>query len=362
MFEYLELHKQEQEEKNKFLPTIQLKLKNRNISRIITAYIMEEVIKDFYEKPELFKDKDFKPKVKIVDVLDAVKDKDSLLRENNLLEERIKWLMYYCESFKKKKYIKLETSEGKIPRGKKVIDSYIVLTPLGVEEFLNLNKEDLSSQLDPFLERYLNEYTFVLEENRQYIKPDSEKIKVVLADLFKEIEPLLRDEYFGHYQKLKEKAKAFVLLKGEELDRYYKAIRATEIQYFINKVTKYDWKTKTYSMKLTDDELVEYINNICERRIKEDKREFVNKNSLKIAGAIKNRQYSIEGKINTDLESLLKINLSDGAKFEVKTQIVGVENQYGTFFYRKPTTFHNVYLANGEKLKTPSYEKVIKCL
>lgn len=28
MFEYLELHKQEQEEKNKFLPTIQLKVNN----------------------------------------------------------------------------------------------------------------------------------------------------------------------------------------------------------------------------------------------------------------------------------------------------------------------------------------------
>ena len=362
MFEYLELHKEEQEEKNKLLPIIQLKLKNRSISRMITAYIMEEVIKNFYEKPALFEDKNFKPKVKIVDVLEAVKEKDSLLRENKPLEERIKWLIYYCESFKKKKYIKLETLEGKIPRGKNVIDSYIVLTPLGVEEFLNLNEENLSSQLDPFLERYLNKYSFVLEENRQYIKPDSEKIKVVLADLFKEVEPLLKDEYLKHYQNLKEKTNAFVLLDKDESDEYYKSIRATEIEYFINKVTKYDWKTKTYSMKLTDDELVEYINSICERRIDEDKREFVNKNSLKIASAIKNRQYSIEGKINTDLESILKINLSDGARFEVRTQIVGVENQYGTFFYRKPTTFHNVYLANGEKLKAPSYEKVIKCL
>lgn len=30
MFEYLDRHKEEQEEKNNFLPTVQLKLKNRN--------------------------------------------------------------------------------------------------------------------------------------------------------------------------------------------------------------------------------------------------------------------------------------------------------------------------------------------
>ena len=226
MFEYLEIYKKEQEEKNNFLPIIQLKIRKRNIQDMTTAYIMEEVIKDFYEKPELFKDKDFKPRVKALDILEAVKHENGLLRdEKRPLEERIKWLMYYCENFKKKKYIKLETEEGKVPRGKKVIDSYIVLTPLGVEEFLNLDRKDLSSQLDPFLEKYLDEYSFVLEENRQYIKQDSEKIIIVLADLFKNIEPVLREEYFRYYQNLREKVEAFTLLKGEDSDRYYRRIR-----------------------------------------------------------------------------------------------------------------------------------------
>ena len=173
---------------------------------------------------------------------------------------------------------------------------------------------------------------------------------------------MLKEKYLNYYIDLKEKAETLTSLKDDELTDFERRIRGTEIEYFINKITKYDYKTRTYSMRLTEEELLEYIEGICEKRIKIDENEFVNKTSLKIAGAIKNREYKIEGKINTDLESILKVELSDGAKFEVKTQVVEVVNQYGTFFFRKPTTFHNVYMANGESLKTPSYEKVIKCL
>ena len=362
MYEYLELHKKEQERKNEFLPTVQLKLKKRNISSITNACFINELIKDFYEKPELFEDDSFKARVKLIDILEAIKDESSLLNENNDLEKRMKSLKYYYEYFQKKKYIKIETPEGKTARKSNITTAYAVLTPLGVEEFLNLDKKDLSSQLDPFLEQYLDEYSFVLEENRKYIKPDSEKVKIVLTDLFKEIKPMLKEKYLNYYMDLKEKVEILTSLKDDELTDFERSIRGTEVQYFINKIKKYNYKTKTYYMKLTEDEILEYIEGICEKRIKIDENEFVNKTSLKIAGAIKNREYKIEGKINTDLESILKVELSDGAKFEVRTQIVEVLNQHGTFFFRKPTTFHNVCMANGETIKTPSYEKVIKYL
>ena len=362
MYEYLERHKKEQDRKNEFLPTVQLKLKKRNISSITNACFINELIKDFYEKPELFEDTNFKARVKLVDILESIKNESSLLSERYELNKRVENLEYYYEYFKKKKYIKIETPEGKIARKNNIFNAYAVLTPLGVEEFLNLDKEDLSSKLDPFLEKILDEYSFVLEENRQYIKPDSEKVQVVLTDLFKKIRPMLEEKYLNYYMDLKKKAEYFVSLNDKEVDEFYKNIRGTELQYFINKVTKYDYKTRSYSIKLTEKEISDYINDICNIRIESDEHDFVNKLALKIAGAIKNREYNIEGEINSDLESLLKIDLSDGAKFEVKTQIVEVVNQYGTFFFRKPTTFHNVYMANGESLKTPSYEKVIKYL
>lgn len=362
MYEYLERHKKEQDRKNEFLPTVQLKLKRGNIASIVNACFINELIKDFYEKPELFKDTNFKARVKLVDIAEALKDEAYLLNEKHELSERVVYLKYYYEYFKKKKYIKIETPEGKIARKNKMIDAYAVLTPLGVEEFLNLDKEDLTSKLDPFLEKYLDEYSFVLEENRQYIKPDSKKVQLVLTDLFKKARPMLEEKYLTYYMCLKEKAEYFVSLEGKELDKFYKNIRGTELQYFIDNITRYDHETKSYSLDLTEKEILNYINDICDTRIKIDAQDFVNKLSLKIAGTIKNRDYNIEGNINTDLESLLKITLSDGAKFEVKTQIVEVVNQYGTFFFRKPTTFHNVYMASGESLKTPSYEKVVKYL
>lgn len=362
MYEYLEVHKKEQERKNEFLPTVQSKLKKRNISSITNAHFINELIKNFYEQPELFEDINFKARVKLVDILDAMKDKDSLLNERHGLDKRIQNLKYYYEYFQKKKYIKIETPEGKMARKNNIVDAYAVLTPLGIEEFLNLDKKDLSDQLDPFLEQYLNEYSFVLEENRKYIKPDSEKIKVVLADLFKEIKPMLKEKYLKYYRDIMKQVESFISLTEEEQSDFKKKMADAEVQYIINKVTKFDYRTRIYSMKFTDNELQEYITSICENRIKLDEDEFVTKTALKIAGAIKNREYSIEGDINTDLESLLKIELSDGAKFEVRTQVVEVTNQYGTFFFRKPTTFHNVYLANGESLKNPSYEKVVKYL
>lgn len=283
-------------------------------------------------------------------------------KEEKDILEKIKRLKSSYDYFKKKKYIKIETNEDKIPRGNKIVESYVVLTKLGIDEFLNLNKEDLSSQLDPFLEKYLNEYSFVLEENRQYIKQDSKKISEVLLQLFEKIRPALYDKYKRHYMEFVEYAKNYIKLSNEEQNKWDERMARTECKFFLRKILKYDLRTKTYGMRFTDEELNAYIDTVCNRRVEDDEREFVRKNSLKIAGAIKNRSYEIEGNINEDLESSLDIVLSDGARFNVKTQIVGVENQYGTYFFRKPTTFHDIYLANGEKLKTPSYEKIIKSL
>ena len=361
MFKYLDVHKQEQEEKNSFLPTVQLKLKHRNIFSMNGAYFINELIKDFYERPELFEDKDFKARKSLLEISKVMEEHMGYFyKEEKDILKKLKRLSSTYEYFKKKKYIKIETAEGKIPRGSKIVESYVVLTPLGIEEFLNLNKEDLSSKLDPFVEKFLDEYSFVLEENREYIKKDSEKIRVVLSELFKKIKPLLEQKYRRHYMNFVKDAENYIELDKEERKKYDKRMRGTESQYFLNKILRYDRSTDSYNMRYTGDELNEYINKVCDIRVEEDEREFVRKNSLKIAGAIKNRGYEIEGSINEDLESSLDIVLSDGAKFNVKTQIVGVENQYGTFFFRKPTTFHNVYLSNGEKLKTPSYEKVIK--
>lgn len=365
MYEYLKVNNAEQEQIKEFLPTIQIKLKKGSSYSLNHARFMNEIIKNFYEKPELFKDANFKARVKLLEVLKAIKDKDVWLSEKYDLEKRTRNFIRYCDYFKKKKYIKVETLDGKIARKNNIMDAYAVLTPLGIQELLNLDKVDLLEELNPFLKKYLDEYNFILEENKKYIKSDSEKIKAVLSDLFKDIIPILREKYLNHYMDILKKAEHFMSLTKKEQSEFITHKINNETKYFIYEITECSYigyGERIYSMKFTEDELKEYINSICENRIKLDEEEFVRKIAFKVGSIIKNRRYTIEGKINTDLESLLKINLSDGASFKVKTQIVGVMNQYDTFFFRKPTTFHNVYLANGENLKNPSYDKLVRYL
>lgn len=366
-FEYLELHKTEQEERNNFLPTVQLQFKKRRLSGNLSGMFLEALIKDFYEKPELFEDKDFKARVKLTDMLEVMKETSRLLSsERYSLNEKLNNLKGYYEYFKKHKYLRVETPEGKIARKSNLDTAYIVLTDLGVEEFLNLDKKDLTSELKPFVEKYLNQYSFVLEENRQYLEGDSNKIKKELKSQFEEIKPILRFKYKECYNEYKKMVYKFVTLKDDELNDFRNKIVGTEMYEFFRNITYYDSYKKIYTLELEDSEIDAYIERICDRRIQQDEEDFVQKLSLKIAGAIKGREFTIikednqRVNINEDLESYLKIELSDGAKFDVKTQLVGVLNENNTFFYRKPTTFHNVVYSNGVKMKGPSYEKIIK--
>jgi hypothetical protein len=60
------------------------------------------------------------------------------------------------------------------------------------------------------------------------------------------------------------------------------------------------------------------------------------------------------------VESELRFDFEDGARFYVINKGVYVENQAGTQFMRFPTTFHDVVKSDGTKLASPSEEKMNK--
>jgi len=91
---------------------------------------------------------------------------------------------------------------------------------------------------------------------------------------------------------------------------------------------------------------------------------FVHKNMFKLSPLLKLKELGdIKVKyvhVNSGmLESYMDFTFKDKSSFGVKNQIVSVVNQFGTFFSRYPTTFHDV-IVNGTKMQTPSEMKIYK--
>lgn len=87
---------------------------------------------------------------------------------------------------------------------------------------------------------------------------------------------------------------------------------------------------------------------------------FIYKNTAKLAPivATKNNLKNIEIIDATTsrgvIEGLMKYTFKDGSGFDVKNKVVASYSKNGTFFYRFPTTFHNVVMPDGSKLQGPS--------
>ena len=91
---------------------------------------------------------------------------------------------------------------------------------------------------------------------------------------------------------------------------------------------------------------------------------FIYKNTGKIAFIIysKNNMKSVklenvnigQGKLESDLHFEFK----DGSRFTATSSVVQATSKYGKWFYRYPTTFHNVVMPDGKKLSGPSEQKM----
>lgn len=91
---------------------------------------------------------------------------------------------------------------------------------------------------------------------------------------------------------------------------------------------------------------------------------FIYKNTGKIAFVIysKNNMKSVkldnvhigQGKVECDLHFEFK----DGSHFTATSSVVQASSKFGKWFYRYPTTFHNVVLPDGKKMTSPSERKM----
>lgn len=89
---------------------------------------------------------------------------------------------------------------------------------------------------------------------------------------------------------------------------------------------------------------------------------FLSKQTAKVAAIVKNRSLTVTGRVSGNLEGTFDFVLSDGTKFEMRTQIIWKRSINGLLFWQFPTTFHAAFMADGTKVSNPSEAKLKKVL
>lgn len=117
-------------------------------------------------------------------------------------------------------------------------------------------------------------------------------------------------------------------------------------------IIKSDYKDilQREAQKMTD----EIIDGFIYKNTKKIAYILTKKNNLKTVN-ISNVRFNA-GMVECDITCMFK----DTASFRVHNQVVLASSKYGNYFYRYPTTFHNVKMADGSKMAMPSELKMEK--
>lgn len=107
------------------------------------------------------------------------------------------------------------------------------------------------------------------------------------------------------------------------------------------------------------------LEKLAEKLVEEVFRGFLTKNVEKIAAivelkgsenpGIELKQAEVQGQ---SLVTAMEFTFADGSSFEARNSIVHQYSGHGKPYVRFPTTFHNVVMANGDAMKTPSEEEM----
>lgn len=187
---------------------------------------------------------------------------------------------------------------------------------------------------------------------------DVKKVIDILTELTKE----KRDEIFSNEH-------AFLTKLADQIVQYLEANPDVKRMKAYDHFSKNPMLSFLFSrmvdanMKLTND-WEDFIKKMAQEAADQIIDGFIYKNTGKIAFVIykKNNMKSVkldnvhigQGKVESDLHFEFK----DGSRFTATSSVVGAVSKYGKWFYRYPTTFHNVLMSDGKKLSGPSEQKM----
>ena len=99
------------------------------------------------------------------------------------------------------------------------------------------------------------------------------------------------------------------------------------------------------------------VGKMAKQSAKEAVESFVLKMKMKLSVIVGSKGIGVDVSGNSN-RNTISFEFADGSKFTVQNSIVLSYSVYGKPFYRYPTTFHNVILPNGDKLRNPSESKI----
>jgi hypothetical protein len=101
------------------------------------------------------------------------------------------------------------------------------------------------------------------------------------------------------------------------------------------------------------------VGKMAKQSAKEAVESFVLKMKMKLSVIVGSKGIGVDVSGNSN-RNTISFEFEDKSRFTVQNSIVLSYSVYGKPFYRYPTTFHNVILPNGDKLRNPSESKIKK--
>lgn len=225
----------------------------------------------------------------------------------------------------------------------------------------NIEEENHVKKYYPDLDKWTELYLKIKEIKKILNPTKEEREKKKLQEIKGKINPKIKnaiDEIAEDFRKVIEKNE-YNLYKNT-IERYikkfgkilsYDQIRKSHIIIF--KVYK-----KNYTLIPNWEEVIKEESNKISYEIIQS---FQFKMYDKIGGMISdiNKDFDVEVKGEMSTNNIT-FTFNDGSEFSIKNQIVSKFSNMGTFFYTYPTTFHDAYLPDGEKIQNPNEYNVKK--
>ena len=170
----------------------------------------------------------------------------------------------------------------------------------------------------------------------------------------------LEENFEDHYNRLIKNYQADAKRKGSTST--YDLYKSRD-DYHLNKILSNFLDSEygpnghyVYSLKK---DYVSIVDKMAKQSAKDAVESFVLKMKMKLSVIVGSRGIGVDVSGNSN-RNTISFEFEDKSRFTVQNSIVLSYSVYGKPFYRYPTTFHNVILPNGDKLRNPSEAKIKK--
>ena len=252
-----------------------------------------------------------------------------------------------------------------------------------------LNGVNFTDEEQVFVDKYYSNFDKWLdlndriEEIRKILNPTAdERRKKELQQIKGKLNPKIKkviDEIAENFRQVIEK---------NELDSYERALKRFRDKYgdtiSYEETTKiidrrrFDWLGGiNHSLYVKSKDAPKYSYNydlVLISNYQEKIEEVAKLVSYETIAKFKGKMYDKIGGMVTDIDKEFEVEVQggnwtyndifftfeDGSRFSIRNKIVSNVNQYNTFYYTYPTTFHEAYLPNGEKIPAPNEYTVKK--